>query len=255
MKLTRVFPADAGSTTLDLDDADARNALLDLYRPPAGAWLRLNLIASASGSAGGSDGTSHTLSNPVDRTILGVIRELGDVVVIGAQSLRAEGYLLPRRAPLAVVTASGDLTGHGLADDTAPGRVIVLCPASARETVSRTLGAVPAEVIVVDGDGNVREGALAPGAVIAALRERGMDSIVCEGGPSFARQLLDAGLIDEFCLSTSPLLNGAAIPVLGAGAAEERALTLTQLLIDESSGLYARWAVAPAAPRTATAWE
>ena len=94
MILTRVFPVSSENTPIDLDDASSRDQLLDLYRPPAEAWVRINLIASVSGNAGGSDGTSETLSNPADRRLLGVIRELGDVVLIGAESLRAEGYLV-----------------------------------------------------------------------------------------------------------------------------------------------------------------
>ena len=34
-------------------------------------------------------------------------------------------------------------------------------------------------------------------AALAALRERGLASIVCEGGPTLAAQLVNAGLVDE----------------------------------------------------------
>jgi len=84
--VTRVFPGHAES--VDVDDAHSRDALLDWYRPDTMSSVRINLISTVSGNAGGSDGTSHTLSNPVDRKILGVIRELGDVVLVGAQSVR-----------------------------------------------------------------------------------------------------------------------------------------------------------------------
>ena len=111
MIVTRVFPG--SPLPVDLGETGAREQIVELYRPPREPFVRINLISSVSGSAGGTDGTSETLSNAVDRTILGVIREHGDVVVIGAKSLRAEGYLLPRRVPLAVVTSSGNLAGHG----------------------------------------------------------------------------------------------------------------------------------------------
>ncbi len=103
MILRRLVPA---GPELDLDD---RPALLDLYRPPRSTWLRLNMVATVDGAAAGSDGTSESLTNRADRRILGVIRELADVVLVGAASVRAEGYQLPKRAPLAVVTRSGDL--------------------------------------------------------------------------------------------------------------------------------------------------
>ena len=229
MSLLRLYP---GPT--EAIDADDRERLLELYRPTRAEWLRLNLISTITGGAGGSDGTSETLSNPVDRRILGVIRELADVVLIGAQSLRAEGYQHPRRSRLAVVTMSGNLTGHRIEapEGAAP---IVLCPPAA---ATRVLADLPAaEIIELEPTA-----ATIPAAdIISALRTRGLNSIVCEGGPSLAAQLLETGLVDEFCLATSPLVGGVPFPVTGHTAIAERRASLTQLLRDETSGLYARW--------------
>jgi len=235
--VTRVFPG--SPEPVDIDDPESRAALLDFYRPPSENWLRINLISSVSGNAGGSDGTSETLTNPADRRLLGVIRELGDVVLIGAQSLRAEGYLLPRRSPLAVVTASGDLTGHGAGDSIEAGRVLVLCPAAAEPRVRETVGTAVVDVVHVPDDG----GRMSMTDIVAALRSRGLASIVCEGGPSLASQLVAAGLVDELCVSTSPLLNGADLPVFGGRKFDDVRLELTQLVVDDQSGVYARWAV------------
>ena len=133
MIVERLYPGP--NAAVDMDD---RDALLELYRPPRADWLRLNLIATVTGGASGSDGTSETLTNPVDRRILGVIRQLADIVLIGAQSLRAEEYVQPRRSRLAVVTASGDLGGHRIAAPEGD-RPIVLCPPAARARVLETL--------------------------------------------------------------------------------------------------------------------
>lgn len=237
MILTRVYPGEA--KPVDLDDVGSREQLLELYRPPQSNWLRINLIASVSGNAGGSDGTSETLSNPADRRLLGVIRELGDVVLIGAESLRAEGYLLPRRSPLAVVTSSGDLTGHGVGDAVESGRVIVVCPEEAVARVRETVGSVKVDIVTVAAT----DGRFTMTDLVAALRARGMNSIVCEGGPGLAAQLISAGLVDELCLSTSPLLNGAHLPVFGKVQFDEAKLELSQLMVDNASGIYARWSV------------
>jgi riboflavin biosynthesis pyrimidine reductase len=224
--LERLYPGP--TETIDGDD---RERLLELYRPPRAEWLRLNLVASVTGTAKGSDGTSETLSNPADRRILGVIRELADVVLIGANSLRTEAYLYPRRSRLAVVTLSGNLAGHRM-PDSAP---IVLCPPAATDRVLTELPG--AEIVELTAVGD----ALPADSVIAALRERGLASIVCEGGPSLAAQLLDAGIVDEFCLATSPRVGGSPFPLTGTTAITERAVSLAQLLRDETSGLYARW--------------
>jgi riboflavin biosynthesis pyrimidine reductase len=244
--VTRVYPG--SPATLDLDDATSRDALLDLYRPESPSTVRVNLIASVTGNAGGADGTSHSLSNPVDRRILGVIRELADVVLIGAESIRQEGNLVPRRTPLAVVTHSGDLSGHGIDPTVEPGRILVLCPPEARDIVAASLAGIRVEIVELPATAGVID----PMAIVTALRVRGYESIVCEGGPLLASLLVDAGLVDELCLSTSPVLGGAAIPLAGASERPETAAVLTQLLVDDSGATYARWSVVtepqPASP-------
>jgi riboflavin biosynthesis pyrimidine reductase len=225
---------------VDLDD---RARLLELYAPPEPEWLRLNLVASISGSAVGSDGTSETLTSRADRRLLGVIRELADVVLVGANSVRAEGYQLPRRSRLAIVTRSGDLGGHRLGEgqDGRPAEVLVLGPEPAR---ARAAASIDARFIALPDDSMA--------TLAAALRAEGFVSIVCEGGPSLAAQLIAADLVDEVCLTTSPRVNGGALPVLGTGAAPDRAATLTQLLLDAADGtLFARWKLSPPDARAA----
>ncbi|MCU1470826.1 MAG: hypothetical protein JWQ39_1975 [Glaciihabitans sp.] len=235
MILTRVYPA--ADAPIDLDAADARDRLADLYRPPREDWLRLNLIGSVSGSATGSDGTSETLTNPADRALLGVIRTLSEVVLVGAASVRAEGYFVPRRAALAVVTSTGDLTGHRITSTGQRGPLIVLCPGSSAAMARATVEDPDALVIPVPDTG----GMLAAADIVSALRSAGFRSIVAEGGPILAAHLLAGEVVDEVCLTTSPVLNGASIPLFGSSEFTARPLELTQLLVDNASGLYARW--------------
>lgn len=237
MKLTRVIPA--GSATIDLESADARDALIELYRPPETRWLRLNLITSVSGNAVGIDGTSETLTNRADRAILGVIRSLADAVLVGAASVRTEGYFMPRRAALAIVTASGDLTGHRITVTDDRGPVVVLCPSEAVDAVHRTLDGIDARILELPHVGGV----IAAAEIVSALRSAGYESIVCEGGPQLAAHLVSGGLVDEACLSVSPLFNGSTVALFGGAHVDPVSLELTQLIADDASGLYARWAV------------
>lgn len=233
MTLTRLLP---GPTEVFALENQWRETLAALYETPQELWLRINLIASVNGNAAGADGTSHELSNSTDRRILGAIRRLSDVVVVGASSVRKEGYFLPTSAPLAIITGSGDLTGHQIPSDVDETRVIVLCPPEARETLARSLGGTLVTVVTLPGP---RMNVV---AIVEALRARGYDSIVCEGGPSLAAQFLDACVVDEVCLSTSPLLNNTNVPVF-QGLSHSKRLRLTQLLVDPGSVLYARWQV------------
>jgi riboflavin biosynthesis pyrimidine reductase len=233
--LTPVFPQTEDAIVLD--SANARDRLAELYRPPREDWLRLNLVGSVSGGATGSDGTSETLTNPADRLLLGVIRMLADVVLVGAASVRAEGYFVPRRAALAVVTSSGDLAGHRITSTGQRGALLILCPGSAAARARETLGDGVGEICVVPDT----DGVLDALDIVATLRDAGYRSIVSEGGPLLASHLLHSGVVDELCLSTSPVLNGAKTSLFGSDEFDDHDLTLAGLMVDSASGVYARW--------------
>lgn len=231
MILTRVHPGPAES--VDLSAPESRIRLLDWYEPPAPDWLRINLVTSITGSAVGADGTSDTLTSPADRRVLGVIRELSDVVLVGAASVRAEGYQLPRKARLAVATRSGDLRGHRL-DAEHEHRLTVVCPARVSDAVSAEFP--HAEVLVTE------DGAAAVD-IVTALRAAGHRSIVCEGGPTLASALLAAGTVDELCLTTAPLIRELGLAAFAPRGLPERAAQLEHLVIDEASYVFSRWRI------------
>jgi riboflavin biosynthesis pyrimidine reductase len=233
--LTPVHPQ--AEPPIDIYAADARDRIADLYRLPSADWLRINLIASVNGSAAGSDGTSETLSSPADRLILKVIRALSDVVVVGAASVRAEGYFVPKDGVLAVVSRSGDFSGHHIRDTGNHGTLLILCPASSVATARGTIGLSGVTIVPVpDADGS-----LSAGAIVTALHGQGFRSIVAEGGPALATHLVIGGVVDELCLTTSPVLGGGALPLFGTRPFPEHPLTLEQLLIDDQGFTYARW--------------
>jgi len=241
MIVRRVHPEP--QEVLDCEASDARAQLIEWYRPPDHEWLRLNLVATVNGSAAGKDGTSETITSAMDRRILGVIRELSDVVLVGAASVRSEGYQLPKMSRLAVVTSTGDLGGHRI-DPDAGERLIVICPIAAVSAIRAQFA--EARILSPEDDNHESSAPMNPIAIMALLRGNGFASIVCEGGPRLATQLVNAGLVDELCLTTSALLTSARLPLFAtpdaAASGIENSLDLTQLIIDESSSLYARWA-------------
>lgn len=236
MILRRVVPAPLDE--LDLDAEGARQLLRAWYAPTRPDAVRLNLVTTLDGRFAGDDGTSGSLTAGADRMILGVIRESADVVLVGAQSVRAEGYRLPRRAQLAVVTASGDLSGHGFAARGGAAPVVVMTTTAGESTAHRALDGVEHIVVTLPS----RHGRIAAVSVLEALRERGAAGIVCEGGPSLAAQVLETGWVDELCLTTVPRWGGAGIPSLGAIDASSSRWAPRQLITDDDGVLYARWA-------------
>lgn len=237
MNLRRVFPT--VTEPIELSSSARPAALDELYRLPRRHWTRINLVLSVNGSVAGADGTSASLTAGADRRVLGAIRRESDVVLVGAATVRAEGYQLPRAVPLAIVTASGDLTGHAVPREVDAGRVLVLCTAAAAGRARATLGVPSAEIVPLPDV----DGVIAASNIVTALHQRGHESIVCEGGPSLAGALLDAGLVDEVCVTTSPVLGGGNPHPLSI--ATERVLQLAQLLVDDAGVSFARWSVSP----------
>jgi len=236
--LRRVFPEPGDP--IDTDAEGTRARIAGLYQPGADEWLRLNLVHSVDGSARGADGTSHELSSKADRAVLGAIRSLSDIVLIGAETLRAESYLLPQTQRMAVLTGSGDLTGAKTKEPLPEDRILVIGPASAEARARETFVTAFTFVALPDDEADAdRE--LDVHAVIDVLRAHDAPRIVCEGGPHLAQQLLAARLVDEICLTTSPTLVGGAFPVLGSAAIAEQDLHLGQLLVDDAGSIYARW--------------
>jgi riboflavin biosynthesis pyrimidine reductase len=234
-----------------------RDGLAELYAHSEGV-VRVNFVASADGAVA-VDGVSSGLEAPGDRTVFGLLRELADVILVGAGSVRAEGYRGARTSPerearrrargqapvppIAVVSTRGDLDpASPLFTDTAVAPLVLLtapAPETAPDTARSALAGAGAEVVDVGGD----PGSTAD-AVLAALADRGLSRVLCEGGPALFGALLDAGRVDELCLSLAPQLEGGAAGriVAGAGSGGPRPLHLASVVAHDD-GLLLRYQV------------
>jgi len=214
----RMLTADAA----DLDDDE----LARLYDYPREHWLRANFVASADGAAF-LDGRSGGLSSTADRRLFRVLRALSDVVLVGAGTARAEKYKAARHRPELAMLRAGltatppiALVSRGLDLDLAA-PLFTQAPPDAR-TIVITCGACPverrdavAEVadVIVAGDA-----AVDLNAALTSLRDRGLGRVLCEGGPILLGHLTADGLLNELCLTISPLLAGPGAPRITAGA-------------------------------------
>jgi riboflavin biosynthesis pyrimidine reductase len=199
----------SGGTTPASPDGEAGSA-----RP----YVLLNMISTADGRATIA-GRSGPLGGTADHALFHGLRTLVDAVLVGARTLRVERYNrivndaaerarrsergLAAEALACVVSGSLELDPAIplLADPEA--RVVIVTPSQA------SLEPVAAQVQYVRC---ASHGELDLSAALHALRERlRVGTVLCEGGPHLAWQLLEAGLLDEMFLTLAPRVAGGDI--------------------------------------------
>lgn len=173
-------------------------------------WLRANMVASVDGAAW-HDGKAGGLGNAADRRLLSLLRGLADVIIVGANTVRVEGYgpVRPRDSwreiregrppapPLAIVSRNLDLNVD--APVFTEGDAIVITCRSSPDDRRHALGR-HAEVIIA-GDQSVQIE-----AALDALADRGHLRQLTEGGPTLLAEFVAADRLDELCLTLSPML-------------------------------------------------
>lgn len=219
---------------------------------PGESWLRANMVSSLDG-AGQHDGRSQPLSSDSDMRIFGTLRGLADVIVVGAQTVRQEGYrparareaFAARRAAagqgpapvIAVVSASLDLdfTLPLYTEPLVPTLVLTGAAAPAdRVAEARAAGAE----VVIAGDGPGVE----PARATAALAERGLRRQLTEGGPRLLGQFVAAGVLDEMCLTVSPTMTaGSAQRIAGGPSVAVPQRFAVASVLEEAGFLFTRY--------------
>lgn len=239
-----IFPPDGSPQEGDESEDLTRADLAGLYAyPPADRpWVRANMVTSADGAATIS-GRSSGLSSEADRSLFALLRTLSDVIMVGAGTARAERYSAVRPdelwpglrdsaapvPPIAVVTRriSLDLSVPLLTAALPGARTIIIttdqAPAELRAEAARN-----ADVIVAGDD------SADLGYAVDELGRRGYHHILTEGGPQLLGELAAAELLDELCLTISPLVaSGAASRIaVGTNAVEMGRLRLQHVLED-----------------------
>lgn len=200
----------------DLSDAQ----LLETYAPPTDPWLRMNFVAGLDGAAT-RDGRAGGLGDEADHHVFALLRWWADVILLGAGTARTEGYdamRLPADAErwrtehglssqpvFALVSRSLDLDPDADLFTGAPVRPIICtvasAPADRRAALSRVAEVIEAGETSVD-----------PALVRDHLHRRGHARIHSEGGPTLFGTFLEAGVVDELCLTLAPTLQAGAAP-------------------------------------------
>jgi len=176
-------------------------------------YVLLNMVSTADGRAT-IDGRSGPIGGSADHALFHGLRTLVDGVLVGASTLRTERYnrivaeatQRTRRhqrglgeEPLACVVSASlalDASVPLLADRSA--RVAILTPSDA------TIPDVAARIFYVRA---AKDGQLDLRAALGQLRTRfAVRTLLCEGGPHLAGELVQNGLLDELFLTLAPKL-------------------------------------------------
>lgn len=236
---------------------DAGAGLSELYAYPeklGSCWVRANFITSLDGAAT-ADGKSGVLGGDGDRALYRLMRELADVVLVGAGTVRVEGYsgaqlgAAERQArnargqaevpPIAMVTRSARLD-HSLPvfTQTEVPPLILTTHESAEEARAEFAGLAQVYDCSAPGD----PGTVDLATTLNTLAGLCLPRVLTEGGPSLLGALISAGLLDELCLTIAPTLVGGSAKRITDG--HDEAITRMRrrhTLTDDDGYLYTRY--------------
>ena len=181
-----------------------------------GPAICLNMVSSVDGATTIA-GRVGALTGAADQSLLRRLRAEADAVLVGARTVRVEGY----GALLGAEERRRRMRERGSSEP-------LLCVVTRRLYLlgdSPALGDSPSPLVFLTSSGEALPAAARPVAAIRSgggesgsttpllrpllrrLREEfGVDKVVCEGGPTLNAALFAEGLVQEVFLSLSPLL-------------------------------------------------
>ncbi len=221
--MRRLFPTPLDQ--ISVDDAynlpRTRRATAGATRPTVGMCM----VQSIDGSTI-VEGTSLALSGPADRHVLLGLRAIADCVLVGAGTVRQEGYGPPSNKSLkvGVVTSSGNVDLDTPLFRSGAGFVVapldVPLPPSSIQVVRAGRGRVDLEAALEQIDGNF---------------------VQLEGGPALNAAMFEADLVDEINLTISPLIVGGEGKRLTHGASDLLTRFTLEHVLEDDGFLFLRY--------------
>lgn len=229
---------------MTVDDIELANTYA---YPQTGRWLRANMVTSLDGAAS-YGGKVSPLGSEADQQVLWLLRGLSDVVIVGANTVRVEGYgpITPRESwqeirrdrppapPLAIVSARLDLDfDTPVFTDAYVRPLLITChsaPIERRREAERRADVVVCGGLVAD-----------IGEALDALADRGLTRQLSEGGPRLLAEIASAGRLDELCLTLSPrVVAGNGPRILNGPLIEDVSMRLERVF-EEDGFLFTRY--------------
>ncbi len=204
-------------------------------------YVIAKFAASLDGKIATSTGESQWITGPQARAQGHALRAQVDAILVGAGTVRADnprltarrsdGSLYPHQPLRVVLDSRGRLPLDArLFQPQLPGHTLVATTAAMPPARHRRLQALGVETLVLPAD---TSGRVAIPALLEALGQRGVLSLLVEGGGEVLGSFFDQGMVQEVWAFLAPMIIGgeqAPGPVRGRGAATlARATRLTRL--------------------------
>jgi riboflavin-specific deaminase-like protein len=208
-----------------VDDVDTTK-----QSPISRPGVTLSYAQTLDGRLATSTGSSQWISDPKSLRFSHELRANHDAIMVGVGTVRKDDprltvRLTAGRDPLRVVvdsTLRTPLTAAVLTKGAAPGTILAVtdhAPAAKRDEV-RNLGAT---VLCLPTNAGGRVDLV---ALLAALNDRGVGSVLVEGGAEMITALLCARLVDRLVVCIAPKILGAGIEAVGDLGIRKLARTL-----------------------------
>lgn len=171
-------------------------------------WVALKLAISLDHRIADAGGRSRWISGSAARQFVQELRAGFDAVAVGGRTalrddprLTARGPIVPRTPPLRILFEGEEPLPASLTAIRTAGEVptLIITGAERYQATAARHSGTPVEVLAA---GSLRE-------ALGALRRRGVQSLLVEGGGRLAGALLREGLVDRFYRIESPLWLGA----------------------------------------------
>lgn len=211
--------------------------------PPEGRWLRTNFVTTLDGAAYDLDGLTANLGSATDTEVFALLRSLADVIIVGAATARTEGY-----EPVQPREIDGDLRAR-LGLSTLP--PIAVASNSLRippklltsDQIVITHQTAPFERLATSNVDLIVAGRSEVDwcAALDALGERGYRRLLCEGGPTLHGCLIENDLVDDICLTISPVLAAGGAPRIAHGMSPDHRPMRLAHSVQQADTLFTRW--------------
>lgn len=196
--------------------------------------VTLKMATSLDGRVAGPGGDPIHLSSPDTDLLVHRWRAASDGVAVGAGTVRSDDPRLTARGegvsrqPSRILFGGADSIGPGsaLLEDLGAAPVLLITGPGVPDASSAEMTRLGVEVIEVEG----RDGPARFGAALDALGERGIRSILLEGGPRLAGSALEADCVDLIEVFVAPRLLGGGPPMVEL----DRAIDLPEISVSRS---------------------